>query len=187
MVGKSYLDLGCGPNTTPDFINLDYEWNPGVDVCWDLAKGLPLPKESLNGIFTEHCLEHFPLDRVSMILRECWRVLKPQGTIRIVVPDGELYLTRYTDLTRGLIQEPLPYAETDRWHGLYTPIMSVNRIFLTSGHRFIFDFDAMRHILEKNGFTAIAKEQYMKGRDQRLLRDSQARAIESLYVEATKN
>ena len=46
-----YLDIGCGPNPSPDFINLDYLWRPGVDLCWDVAHELPLAGDSLAGIF----------------------------------------------------------------------------------------------------------------------------------------
>ena len=53
-----YLDVGCGPNTKPQNINLDWGWHPGIDICCNLTKGLPLPDNYVRGIFTEHCLEH---------------------------------------------------------------------------------------------------------------------------------
>lgn len=47
-----YLDVGCGPNTHNNYINLDYEWGPSIDICWDITKKqLPLKKNSINGIF----------------------------------------------------------------------------------------------------------------------------------------
>ena len=33
-----YSDIGCGPNTSSVFVNLDYLWSPQIDVCWDLTK-----------------------------------------------------------------------------------------------------------------------------------------------------
>ena len=184
--GKTYVDLGCGPNTRPGFINIDYQWNPGLDICWDLTRGIPLQDATVKGVFTEHCLEHFPLEGVEDILCECWRVLTPGGTIRIVVPDGELYLTRYVDKKRGQAAAPLPYAESDVYEGLYSPIMSVNRIFNGSGHQFIFDFDSLALLLARTGFVNITNERFRSGRDAQLLQDSESRAIESMYVEASK-
>jgi hypothetical protein len=57
----THLDIGCGLNSHPNLINLDYLWHPGVDVCWDTTRGLPFADGTLRGVFSEHCLEHFPL------------------------------------------------------------------------------------------------------------------------------
>ncbi len=183
---KDYLDLGCGPNNHKNYINLDYGWHPGIDVCWDLTKGLPLENSSVKGVFTEHCLEHLPFVSVDFVLQEVYRVLKPGGRLRIVVPDGELYLTRYTALMNGRGSEPLPYAASDKYQGLYSPIMSVNRIFRAHQHQFIYDFMTFSLLLEKNGFVDVTKETFNVGYDPVLLIDTPARAVESLYVEAVK-
>lgn len=184
---KEYLDLGCGPNTHSHTVNLDYRWHPEIDISWDITRGaLPLASESMKGIFTEHCLEHIPFEAVDHVLAECWRVLRPRGTIRIVVPDGELYLSRYTRIVAGERGVALPYAEEDRYGEIYSPIMSVNRIFRGHGHLFIYDFDTFRQLLAKNGFCDIARASFGSGRDHQLLLDTASRAVESLYVEASR-
>jgi len=183
---KDYLDLGCGSNIHDSFVNLDYSWRPGIDVCWDVTKGIPLTSQSVKGVFSEHCLEHLPFTSIRYVLSECFRVLQKGGTLRIIVPDGELYLTKYTDIIRGQTATNLPYSQNDAVEGLYGPIMSVNRIFREHGHLFIYDFDILNKLLVRQGFTSVKKESFMSGRDDRLLIDSEHRAIESLYVEATK-
>jgi predicted SAM-dependent methyltransferase len=183
---KEYLDLGCGPNTHSEFINFDYSWHPGVDICWDVTRGLPLLSQSVKGIFTEHCLEHLTLETTDYVLKECWRVLRPGGTIRIVVPDGELYLTNYTRIISGAVGIKLPYAECVSYKDLYSPIMSVNEVFRSHGHLFIHDFDTLRLLLVRNGFINVKKESFQSGRDHKLIIDSESRAIESLYVEGSK-
>lgn len=30
--GIEYLDIGCGPNMSDEFINLDYNWSPKIDL-----------------------------------------------------------------------------------------------------------------------------------------------------------
>jgi predicted SAM-dependent methyltransferase len=136
----------------------------------DVTKGLPFPDGRFAGIFTEHCIEHLPLDAVHALFRECHRVLAPGGTIRIIVPDGELYLRRYLDLAQHQASPPIPYAEEDSFDGLYTPIMSVNRIFSGSGHRFIQDFETLQLLLTRNGFEDVTRESFGTGRDRTLLR-----------------
>jgi SAM-dependent methyltransferase len=183
-----YLDLGCGLNTHANFINLDYNWNPKVDLCWDITRGVPFPDRSLRGIFTEHCLEHFPLSVTETIIREARRVLMPGGCIRIVVPDAEIYLTRYTDRLRHLSDISLPFEQESAHDGIVEPILAVNRIFYQdrdklSGHRFMYDFNFLSGLLLQCGFSKAIRASFMQGGDYNLLIDTQSRAIESLYVE----
>jgi len=181
---KKYLNVGCGPYPKPTCINLDYGWHPEIDICWDITKGLPLDDHSVTGIFTEHVLEHISFSSCDYVLGEFRRILKPGGVLRIVVPDGELYLSRYTELMQLLTNEPLPYSSGDSYEGLYSPMMSVNRIFRAHGHQFIYDFQTFDLLLHKNGFTEVQKAEYNHGRNPDLLFDQKSRSVESLYVEA---
>ena len=186
VAAKQYLDIGCGPNPHEEFINLDYGWRPEIDICWDVTKGIPLRDGAVKGVFSEHCFEHLPIHSIEFVLRECYRVIEPAGHIRIIVPDGELYLTRYTEIIRGREDLKLPYAHDDLFGGAYSPILSVNRIFRSHGHLFIYDFDLLRQLLHRNGFVNIKKESFGSGRAPRLLIDTESRAVESLYVEASR-
>ena len=178
---KVLLNIGCGPFGKEEFFNIDYEWRPGLDACWDItSKPYPVPDASLEGIFTEHCLEHIPYEKTFENLKEFYRMLKPGGTVRIIVPDGELYF----DLYQARKTDPsvrLPYDDKED-----TPMISVNRIFRSHGHLFIYDFETFRMNLEKIGFKNVKKETFRSGRDSRLLIDRPEREIESLYLEASK-
>ena len=183
---KDFLDVGCGSHVHDNFINLDYGWHPGIDICWDITRGIPLPDNAVRGIFTEHCLEHLTLQQTDqVVLPEFFRVLKPGGTVRIIVPDGELYLTRYGERIDGGT-EVMPYADGDIYCGLYSSIMSVNRIFRGHDHKFIYDFATLRLLLQKHLFVDVHQESYGHGREPALLIDTEFRMVESLYVEATK-
>jgi predicted SAM-dependent methyltransferase len=181
-----YLDIGCGPNPSPEFINLDYLWRPGVDLCWDVARPLPLASDSLAGIFSEHCIEHVPLTVGDSLLAECFRVLRPGGTVRLVTPDAEQYLVGYAALRSDPGGAALPKAGNDRFHGVYTPVMSVNRVFGQFGHRFIWDFETFEALLSGHGFVDVARASFGAGRDPKLVLDTERRIPGSLYVEATK-
>lgn len=174
----AYLNVGCGTYPLPGFFNIDYDFHPGVDLFWDIRRALPIADRSIGGVFTEHCLEHLSLDNARFAISEFRRVLIPGSVARIVVPDGEIYLRAYAE------SQPLPYASGDRASGLYSPIVSVNRIFRGSGHLFIYDFDMMAKVLTEAGFHDVTKERFQTGRDPMLLVDRQGRAVESLYVEA---
>ena len=125
----AHLDIGCGPNLHDQLINLDYLWRPGVDVCWNITRGIPFADRSLQGVFSEHCFEHFSLPGALRLLREVRRILAPGGTIRIIVPDGELYLLTYASQVAGDSSRKFPFEQTEKTHELWTPMMSVNRLF----------------------------------------------------------
>lgn len=178
---KKLLNVGCGPHTHPDFINLEYSWHPGIDVCWDITKKLyPFPSESLEGIYTEHCLEHISFQQCAANIKEFYRLLKPSGTVRIIVPDGELYCDRYQQrkTDKSIV---LPYGEKEA-----TGMISINRIFRDHGHQFIYDFETMALLLREAGFQNITKQKFREGNDPRLLIDREERRVESLYVEGIK-
>jgi len=56
-------------------------------VCWDLRKGLPWEANTFDVVYHSHFLEHIPKAAVVPFLLECYRVLKPNGILRVVVPD----------------------------------------------------------------------------------------------------
>lgn len=182
---KEYLNVGCGRRMADHCINLDFYWRPGVDLCWDVTRPLPIRDGTLAGVFSEHCLEHLDLEDADFAIGELYRVLAPGGRLRLVVPDGEIYLSRYTDRIRGADVE-LPYADRDRYRGEYAPVLSVNRIFRSHGHRFIFDFDLLSKMLVKHGFVDVERAAFGRGADRTLVNDTERRAHESLYVEARK-
>lgn len=177
----AYLNVGCGPYPRAGFINIDYAWRPGVNLCWDITRGLPIDSESSPGIFSEHCIEHIDIAQFRELANEFYRVLCPRGVARIIVPDGGLYVRRY------LAAQPLPYADDDMVASdIYTPFMSVNRIFYGCGHRFIYDFETLALVLRRAGFQEVNRCSFATGRDPQLLIDTPARAVESLYVEALR-
>jgi predicted SAM-dependent methyltransferase len=170
-----YLDVGCGPNDYPDFINLDWGWHPGIDICCDVTKGVPLGDEYVRGIFTEHCLEHLPYEAMPFVLGEFYRVMRSDTVLRIVVPDLEIY-------AKALVSgSPMPYGANEP-----TSAFSFNRIFYGNDHRFIYDYGTLAMLLTESGFSQIDHKSYGEGANPELIRDTKERAIESLYVEACK-
>lgn len=186
---QNYLNLGCNIFTHKNFINLDYEWNQNIDICWDLNRGIPLEDKSMQGIFSEHCLEHFSIEKLDFVLSECYRVLKPGGVLRFIVPDFEYFVTHYFALSQDKSPQPLSseFCEDQaNYQGIYTTTIAINKLFYSWGHQFIFDFHTIKKLLEKSNFIKIKKETFRIGQLPELLIDSEHRQVGSLYVEALK-
>lgn len=185
-----YLDVGCGPHFHEAFINLDWTWRPGLDLCWDIRRGLPFPDGRFQGVFSERCLEHFDAKAGLVLLREIHRVLAPGGTLRIVVPDAGLYLRTYQLRQAGDTSATFPFEADQVAAGLWTPLTSVNRLYYQdrespAGHRQMFDFELLNASLDAAGYVNISRSDFQQGRDPTLLIDTPRRRVESLYVEAS--
>lgn len=81
------LNLGAGNRLIKGAINHDrIRRRSEIDVAWDLNV-LPWPWEtqSFDRIVASSVFEHLKIDLVT-VLDECWRILRPKGTLRVKVP-----------------------------------------------------------------------------------------------------
>lgn len=85
------LNLGCGIDIRPGYVNVDFRDSPGVDLVYDLSR-FPWPFEdsSVDEILMLDFLEHFPYSQTRRILLECFRVLRSDARLVIQVPDAEI-------------------------------------------------------------------------------------------------
>lgn len=89
------LNLGCGAHFHPDWVNVDLA--PSDPRVWhhDLRQSLPFATETFEAVYHSHVLEHIPHGKAPGLIAECFRVLRPGGTLRVVVPDLETIARLY--------------------------------------------------------------------------------------------
>lgn len=108
------LNLGCGRYYHPSWTNVDSISNDSSVIQCDLRKGIPFGNNMFDVVYHSHLLEHFPKNRALEFICECYRVLKPQGIIRVVVPDLEMIMQNYLKwLNRSLSGDPQAEANYD--------------------------------------------------------------------------
>ena len=99
------LNLGCGRRFHAAWENVDsVAADPAVRVL-DLREKTPYPDNSFDVVYHSHLLEHFSKPFAPVFLRECFRLLKPGGTIRVVVPDLEAIVRGYLAALEGARRE----------------------------------------------------------------------------------
>lgn len=179
------LHLGCGTRLNSEWLNVDGNGGPDVDLHWDLRVPLPLASESCRLIYSEHVLEHLVRDDADKLLAECYRLLKPGGKLRLGVPDAELYLQAYvegrTDFFKDLGHLGGAVKE------LTNPIDVINQMFRMGGaHQFAWDFAALSAALRDAGFRDIQRHRSGEASTSELCLDDPEHAFETLYVEANK-
>jgi SAM-dependent methyltransferase len=84
-------DLGCGESPFRDLLDrfqtclkVDFTPYAGVNIVADLSEKLPIKSNSMDVVIASNTLEHLP--DTGNFLIECYRILKPGGTILITVP-----------------------------------------------------------------------------------------------------
>lgn len=89
MKTSSYVNLGCGRRYHPEWINIDFQsYSPDV-IKHDLRKGIPLSDRTCEAVYHSAVIEHFDRPTALSFLRDCYRVLKPGGVVRVGTPDLE--------------------------------------------------------------------------------------------------
>src|SRR6185436_11986283 len=78
-----YLNLGCGDHFHEAWVNVDLSTKDDRVLRHDLTQPLPFADASFSVVYHSHVLEHFSREQGEQLMRECFRVLKPSGTIRV--------------------------------------------------------------------------------------------------------
>jgi SAM-dependent methyltransferase len=140
-------------------------------VHHNLKYGIPLHDESADFVFSSHVLHHLYYWEAFSLLKEAFRVLKPHGVIRVVVPDLEFIISLYQ---RGQRQAALGYF-------FYSPSPCSD----LSKRHYQYDFVLLREMLVAAGFRNVRRCEFRVGGvpDIALL---DRMPEESLYVEAEK-
>jgi SAM-dependent methyltransferase len=125
--GRACLNLGSSTRCAANWNNIDFSWiirlgryrrlcgalhSRGLlsparyqrilkmdphTIVWDVRRGIPFPDSSFDVVYHSHLLEHIDRHAAPAFLRECVRVLKTDGILRVVVPDLELLSRRYLE------------------------------------------------------------------------------------------
>jgi SAM-dependent methyltransferase len=179
------IHLGCGKRVMAGWVNVDCFRGPGIDMVGDLRSPLPFADGSARMIYSEHVLEHLQLEDARRLLRECQRVLAPEGILRIGVPDAEIYFKAYISGDQSFFNDlqHLGGAVSP----LRTPIEVINHMFRMGPHHlFAWDWPTLNLALTEAGFVSTRKCESGLASSTEICLDDPSRAFETLYVEAAK-
>lgn len=106
MEKLKYLNVGCGNKFHRQWVNVDMVSNSIDVIPANLLNGIPFPNDHFDVIYHSQVLEHFPKEKAHGFILECFRVLKPNGIIRIVVPDLENIVDEYKKCLKENLENP---------------------------------------------------------------------------------
>lgn len=149
------LQIGGGWSLFEGWLNADIATIPGV-MWMDATQPFPLPDETFQYIYSEHMIEHVPYEKGAHMLRECYRVMRRGGAIRVITPDLAAILGLYG---------PELSAEQERYLQWFcqtfvperppSAASAINAMFRLWGHQFIYDEQTLAGAMRSAGFTSI--------------------------------
>jgi predicted SAM-dependent methyltransferase len=180
------VNIGCGDLTKEGWINLDVATPNGVRYYYNALNPLPFATNSIEHIHAEHFLEHLEFFDACQFLRECFRVLTLRGSLRIVVPDLEKYVSAYQVNDQDFFKKLIDLGGSTT--PLTTRALVCNQMFRMEGaHKFAWDFETLGRVLKESGFRTVEFSE-KDAVDPKYQIDGQDwwREVESLYVNASK-
>ena len=172
------VNIGCGDGWSREgWLGMDYRArrmvyekkegaHRGYDIDWNVLWGLPFGNETVEAIYMSHVLEHFTYNESCFITAECFRVLRRGGRMRVVVPDLDLYVTKF-------VEGNLPFFKNPRiaggfWLGNLTDAFLMNFYsdpsYNNNCHKYAYNFENLSHRLRQQGFGMIERSAYMTSR-----------------------
>lgn len=243
--GQALLNLACGIYMHHDWNNVDfnpYTWmvrhpslaatlkkagilsnkryerlkrtDPQI-IRWDLRRGIPFADASFDVVYHSHFLEHLPKSRALLFLRECHRVLKSGGLLRVVIPDLRYWAERFLESFAKMQQATTPlechemsidnligqmvHAEHSSTREQRPAIRFIEGLIRGGTHqtgelhRWMYDIFTLSRILQKTGFVDLQAQTATSSRLPGFTafcldtdEDGSVRKPESLYMEAEK-
>lgn len=140
--GKRLLHIGCGDINSPGFINLDARPLPHVHiVSKNIFRLDMIPNDSLDMVYMSHVLEHVPRNKAIEVIREMARVLKPDGVLRISVPDFDYVIAIYEASGKQI--------------NAIAPALMGGQNYAFNFHYGVFNEEYLSNLLSKGGFLRV--------------------------------
>jgi predicted SAM-dependent methyltransferase len=137
-------------------------------IVADARRDLPFPSGCVDAIYTSHFLEHLSRDDAARVLHEARRLLRPDGVIRIVVPDLADVIEAYRrDRAAGdpraadKLFDNLWVVDKglDRYPAWFQPLKTLLR---TDVHKWLYDEASLTALLAELGFVEIRRRGYLE-------------------------
>jgi predicted SAM-dependent methyltransferase len=150
----------------------------GADIRLDFRNPLPFQSNCTDQIYTSHLLEHLPYDALIKLLKECFRILKREGSLTVAVPNARIYLEAYIRPQNFNATEYCAYKPGFKYH---SEIDYVNYIAYMDGHHhYMFDEKQLISILQSIGFKNVHMREFAPSID------LEERKMGSIYAIAKK-
>jgi predicted SAM-dependent methyltransferase len=109
----STLYRALKPRYTHEQLKAFYAKTDFKPFNYDMGNQLQFGDNTFDFVYSEHFFEHLFTDEAVALLTECYRILKPNGVVRIVVPDADLRTYEQPE-SIGFPNSSVPWSHPDK-------------------------------------------------------------------------
>ena len=193
------LQIGSDGNYLDGWFNTDLNTKNNVYYL-NLKEKFPFDDNTFDFIYSEHNIEHFTIDEGVALLKECLRVLKSNGKIRLATPDLKKLINYYnteTEINNKYTNwEFNSFIKKKTNINISTKAIVINNFYRDWGHKLVYDFETLKRVLEYSGFVDVHLEELGKSsvpelcgveRHLRNIENGEYNKIETMCVEGRKS
>ena len=188
MTNNLYVQYGCGWSAPIGWLNFDgsptlkFERIPIIGKLYtknklrfpdnvlygNVLKTLPVGSSQVTGLYCSHVLEHLSYCDLKVALNESYRLLEKGGIFRLVLPDLEYMINKYTAYHNTSVAPAISFMkETDL--GVEkrdkTFIDIIKSRYGGSKHLWMWDYKSLSLELKNAGFVEIRRAYYNDSTD----------------------
>lgn len=147
-MSKIKLNLGCWHREIPGWIHIDICDYPHIDYKSSIDDLSMFKDNQVDLIYSSHSFEYFDVKDAPRVLNEWRRVLKPDGVLRLAVPNFDTLVELY-DTTKDISKVIGPLF------GRMEIISDEKNVLLF--HKTVYNFKSLKKLLSDNGFYDVKK------------------------------
>jgi len=147
------LNIGCGDYALSGYLNIDSASGSAANLRCTVPP-IPFEDGEVDEIYAGHFLEHLDYDDGQRFLEECYRVLRLDGKLGVVVPDTREIMRRYLgnmgDYGQHADGRIFKVSDLDDicCYWLFSTVQA-------SHHKWAYDLETLARALQRNGFHLI--------------------------------
>lgn len=127
--------------------NVDIRKLDNVDIVANIEEGLPTIQDNYtDGLYMSYMIEHVSWRKISNFLTECYRILKPNGTLFII--------------TANLLEQAKVLVNKEKWEENDICMIFGDQDYPDNTHKCGFSPNYIKQILTNMGFRNVEIEAY---------------------------
>ncbi|HJZ23925.1 MAG TPA: methyltransferase domain-containing protein [Candidatus Babeliales bacterium] len=170
-LGIRKINLGCGYEHFPQgwlniglFDEKDISYaqikkiNDAYVLHFDLTNELPIEAGSIEYIYSSHFLEHIQFQQAIDLFKRLKKSLVKGGVVKLEVPDLNLWICKYYENDEKFFKNFYRLIKS------FPNFKTKGEIFAGQifgyGHKWAYDSDSLRDLLQRAGFANITQKKY---------------------------
>jgi predicted SAM-dependent methyltransferase len=156
------LNLGCGGKKMEGYVGVDIFKHENVDEIFSMDN-IPYGDASIDGLYSEHALEHLTFKAAERAVKEWYRVLKDGCELILKIPDLQLCCESYLNPPEHILKRGVSFQSAREWfrYTIFGRQMSLSgELDEAQVHKSGYSKQEIRALLENVGFKITSITNY---------------------------